>query len=618
MPKAPAAPLHRVTTAVCVSTTKDGGAFVPQAPGQGNTAAAAPSGEEDDVLLRAIAACALDPHVPGVRAWNYLPKRIHVGTVPPRIKQRLDDFLTPLGVIVEVKPRLQKMETLREAFADMEKFADEIGDEPEPPALMEMPGMTLERVRAFAEACREYFKSRAWNRFAGWGDLWRIEPAPQWPELGYCQTMGDSGLVYGVGFFASPEQYDQLAAAAATVGPERAFDAVEGVVWSVLMDEPEEAIQSDVMLWERESLPTLGREKRIPTPVGASRGACEHRPTPEMLTFMEAALRGLSKGARGQIEAGEVEVTVPTFDGPRELRFVAMEPVKDESKPGRSGDESGALAQRTDLDRLLESLGDSPIAGNLRKMLNAAEKPSARSGAGKKSKKKAPARPTVKPAAVYQLKVTLDGIRPPIWRRLLVRDDATLHDLHAAIQHSFGWENDHLHSFDMGGRRLGGSPMGAMPVDSMWDDGGEEDSGDARLNEFALAAKSKFKYTYDFGDDWEHQIIVEKVLTPEQAEAAIVKMPGVPSAWRRFTTGNPTPIAACVGGARAGPPEDCGGCWGYGELCEIMADPDHPEREERAEWLGGFAADPSDKSGFHPERFEIGAVNKDLAKYPRA
>ena len=173
---------------------------------------------------------------------------------------------------------------------------------------------------------------------------------------------------------------------------------------------------------------------------------------------------------------------------------------------------------------------------------------------------------------IISLKVTLRGTKPPIWRRLLAPADMTLDDLHEAIQAAMGWQGGHLHVFDIDGRSYGDRAT----VDDVADEnrltlGGVRRSGVAR-----------FGYTYDFGDDWEHTITVEKTLPAAQG----------------------TTYPACVAGKRACPPEDCGGPWGYQELLEILADPAHPERAERLEWLG---------EEFDPEDFSVEVANAFLA-----
>jgi hypothetical protein len=148
--------------------------------------------------------------------------------------------------------------------------------------------------------------------------------------------------------------------------------------------------------------------------------------------------------------------------------------------------------------------------------------------------------------AVYQVKVTLHDAKPPIWRRLRLPAATTLA---VAPSHpgGLGWEDAHLHGFEVGGRRY------SRPDFQLWDEAADE--GTARLQDLASRPGARLRYTYDFGDSWEHDVLVEKTLPSD----------GVPH-------------AVCLTGRRAGPPEDCGGVWGYAELCDILADPDHPGR----------------------------------------
>lgn len=178
----------------------------------------------------------------------------------------------------------------------------------------------------------------------------------------------------------------------------------------------------------------------------------------------------------------------------------------------------------------------------------------------------------------YQLKITLRGTKPPIWRRLLVPGSLNLERLHRVIQDAMGWENSHLHSFE-----VHGAEFGAADSDE-W--GGDVKAENQHTLERLLRVKDRFTYRYDFGDGWEHQIVVEKIT------------PGEPAA--------PSVIA----GARACPPEDCGGIWGYEELVAALADKRHPRHAALAEWA------PPD---WTPERFDLAAADKRVAKHrPRA
>ncbi|RVX46062.1 pRiA4b ORF-3-like protein [Nonomuraea polychroma] len=168
---------------------------------------------------------------------------------------------------------------------------------------------------------------------------------------------------------------------------------------------------------------------------------------------------------------------------------------------------------------------------------------------------------------VHRIKVTLAGSRPPIWRRLEVASTITLCTLHDVLQAAFGWEDYHMWVFE--------SPLGRYGVADR--ELHIASAAAKRLNQVAPAPEDRFSYTYDFGDDWEHAILVEAVT---QAE------PGI--AYPR-----------CLAGRRACPPEDCGGIWGYDYLLEILADPKHEEHEDRLEWLGLDSADQFDPTAFN-------------------
>jgi Plasmid pRiA4b ORF-3-like protein len=179
---------------------------------------------------------------------------------------------------------------------------------------------------------------------------------------------------------------------------------------------------------------------------------------------------------------------------------------------------------------------------------------------------------------IYQIKITLRNIRPPVWRRVLVPASFTLAEMHEVIQIAMGgWMNCHLHEFDVAGTHYGEtSESGA-------DDWGVSVKDESRVQLAKIVrVGSKFRYTYDFGDDWEHELLVEKLLPIDPN----VKYP------------------VCIKAKRACPPEDCGGPWGYAELLEILANPDHEEYEDRVEWMGDT---------FDPEAFDIDAINEVLA-----
>ncbi|PZO52447.1 MAG: hypothetical protein DCF15_13715 [Phormidesmis priestleyi] len=183
-----------------------------------------------------------------------------------------------------------------------------------------------------------------------------------------------------------------------------------------------------------------------------------------------------------------------------------------------------------------------------------------------------------KASSIYQIKITLRDCRPPIWRRVQVRSSELLEHLHYVIQLSMGWTNSHLHSFSIQGTEYG-VPMPEFDMD----DREVRDEAKVKLSKVIPGEKFKFSYLYDFGDSWEHEILVEKVL---EAEPEI-----------------DYPI--CIKAKRACPPEDCGGIWGYRDFLEAIQDPEHPEHEEMLEWVGG---------SFDPDDAELEEANEQLQR----
>ncbi len=156
-------------------------------------------------------------------------------------------------------------------------------------------------------------------------------------------------------------------------------------------------------------------------------------------------------------------------------------------------------------------------------------------------------------SVIVQIKVKLLGVtKPPGWRRLQLRADTRLDQLHEIIQAAFGWENYHMHVFSFGDEEFG------IPDREL----GFSDERHVTLGEL-IDLGARFRYTYDFGDDWEHEIVVEDLLDADP------------------DTHYPVLVAA----KGACPPEDCGGSWGYANLKEILADPNHDEHQDMLEWL---------------------------------
>ena len=179
--------------------------------------------------------------------------------------------------------------------------------------------------------------------------------------------------------------------------------------------------------------------------------------------------------------------------------------------------------------------------------------------------------------AVYQLKVTLDGIRPLIWRRIQVRGDITLFKLHKILQVVMGWDDYHLHKFVIEDEDYS---VICREANMLGDDFTDEKK--VRLNRVIPGEKCKFSYEYDFGDNWRHTILVEKIFRPQEE----LKVP------------------VCQKGKRAAPHEDCGGKGGYHDVLTALRNPSRPKNAELLEWLDGY----------DPEYFDADVANKRLAK----
>jgi hypothetical protein len=178
---------------------------------------------------------------------------------------------------------------------------------------------------------------------------------------------------------------------------------------------------------------------------------------------------------------------------------------------------------------------------------------------------------------VYQLKITLMGSRPLIWRRILVPGYVTLTTLHDILQTVMGWCDCHLHDFACNGLRFSSLPE----FEDDFDGAGAEDEAKVRLNELLTKPMSSMQYQYDFGDCWDHKIVVEKIFE---------------------TDSRCNGRAVCLAGKLNTPPEDCGGIWGYYELLKALRDPEHPEHRTMSELAG-----PVD-----PDLFDIDWINRRL------
>jgi hypothetical protein len=175
---------------------------------------------------------------------------------------------------------------------------------------------------------------------------------------------------------------------------------------------------------------------------------------------------------------------------------------------------------------------------------------------------------------VFQVRIRLEEIAPLVWRRLLVPGAVRLATLHDMFQAAMGWTNSHLHSFTIADQRYG------MESDEY---PGEEVDEQVVTVLKVLRDQRRFTYEYDFGDNWQHEVVVEEI------------------------TRTPTGLkhAVCLDGQNACPPEDCGGVGGYERVLEALADPSDEEHDVYLEWVGG---------SFDPTAFDLAGANAALQR----
>jgi len=178
---------------------------------------------------------------------------------------------------------------------------------------------------------------------------------------------------------------------------------------------------------------------------------------------------------------------------------------------------------------------------------------------------------------IYQIQIALKGSKPKIWRRILVPSDILLFDFHKIIQTTMGWTNSHLHQFIKDRTFY----TRKMADDDFWGEMNNIDYSKIIISDLLKKEKDKIIYEYDFGDGWEHDIVLEKIETN-------VKDKYIPT---------------CLTGKNNCPPEDCGGIWGYSDMLEILKHPDHEEYEESIEWIG---------EEFDPKYFDKAEINEML------
>ena len=175
---------------------------------------------------------------------------------------------------------------------------------------------------------------------------------------------------------------------------------------------------------------------------------------------------------------------------------------------------------------------------------------------------------------VYQLHIQLNNIYPAIWRRIVIPSYVRLDDLHRILQTVFGWANSHLHQFDTGSEAY-------APLEFEIED--TKNSRKVQVEEILKHEGSTIQYEYDFGDGWVHTLALEKIF---QFDGEVF-------------------VSQCIAGERSGPPEDCGGVFGFQQMLEILKNPKHEKYLEYKAWVG---------RNFNPEKFDLNKVNKLLQK----
>ncbi len=176
---------------------------------------------------------------------------------------------------------------------------------------------------------------------------------------------------------------------------------------------------------------------------------------------------------------------------------------------------------------------------------------------------------------VYQLKIILKDSKPLVWRRIHVPENYTFWDLHVAIQDSMGWLDYHLHEFEILEPTTKRKVRLGIPENDF--DGEVLPGQDHNISDYFSMGNKKSVYLYDFGDNWEHVLELERILLRDRD----------------------TKYPLCIEGERACPPEDVGGVDGYGNFLEIMKDPHHPDYRSMVKWVG-------DK--FDPDHFDVSNI----------
>lgn len=173
----------------------------------------------------------------------------------------------------------------------------------------------------------------------------------------------------------------------------------------------------------------------------------------------------------------------------------------------------------------------------------------------------------------HQLEITLRNVKPAVWRRVVVPSSWHLGKVSRVIETAMGWDGYHLHAFEIGRTRYG-------QRDPDWDLDLDDES-EAKLGDVLGEVKAKMRWDYDFGDGWEHDVLVEAI---EESEV-------------------PLRTAICLAGSNACPPEDSGGPWGYENILDAIADPTHPDHADMRDWIG---------EAFDPKAFDLVGTNAAL------
>lgn len=187
--------------------------------------------------------------------------------------------------------------------------------------------------------------------------------------------------------------------------------------------------------------------------------------------------------------------------------------------------------------------------------------------------------------SIYELRITLQEIRPPIWRLVQVPNTLPLNRLHDVLQTVIGWTDSHLHRFEKDGKHWG------VPEPDEDDSIEIIDERRTTIGALLTTPGDSMLYVYDFGDNWRHNVELEKILR---------------------ASGVVRPV--CLAGERHCPPEDVGGVPGYAEFLEVIFEPGHEEYEHYVRWAGGPSPLNRSVGRFQPEGFDMMAVNKTLSR----